>query len=187
MLQFLKSFLSEEEISKVEAAYKAKNPDSKGLPTYIPQYRFTEKENEITQLKSTHAQALAAETAKYKDYMAPDAVATLKQELEAQKKATTDAQSAIAIVEKIYALKPRSVDTVKAVRALMDPTKPVDDELKRIAEANPHFFGEDKKPSGVPKGTGKTGEGDEGSKDGNKNGVPDANALRRAMGLPLQK
>ena len=188
MLKFLKGFLSADEVAKIEAAYKEKNKDAQGLPEYIPKYRFTEKETEIANLKTAHAAELQQVRDEYKDIPKDYAkqiekLTTRAVDAEAAK---TKAEAAVGEVEKIYALHPRSGDTVKAIRALVDPTKSFDDELKRIAEANPHFFEDSntsKRPT-VPKGTGKSGEGSEGSTS-KKDGLPSDDALRRAMGLPV--
>ena len=42
MKEFLKKFLSEEQLKSVEDAYMKANPDAKGLPVYISKNRLDE-------------------------------------------------------------------------------------------------------------------------------------------------
>lgn len=187
MLKFLKGFLSAEEVAKIEAAYKEKNKDATGLPEYIPKYRFDELNGNITKLKEDQKAEIQRIRDEYKD-VPKDYKEQLQKLTDEAAKATaekTKAEAAVTEVEQIWALHPRSTDTVKAIRALVDPTKPFDEELKRVAEANPHFFEDGTKKPKLPPGTGKKGEGSGAGADAGENdGMPSEDALRRAMGLP---
>jgi flagellar hook-length control protein FliK len=187
MLKFLKSFLSAEKVAEIEAAYKEKNKDATGLPEYIPKYRFTEKDTEIANLKTAHAADIQKIRDEYKDVPKDYAqqIEILKTNAANAEAAKVKAEAAVNEVEQIYALHPRSIDTVKAIRALVDPAKNFGEELKRIADANPHFFDDPtvpKKPT-VPKGTGKSGEGTDNGTE-KKDGMPSEDSLRKALGLP---
>ena len=186
MLKFLKGFLSAEQVAEIEKAYKEKNKDATGLPEYIPKYRFDELNNSIKQMEDKQKEEIQHIKDEYKDVpkdykeQIQKYTAQVTEAEEAKKKA----EAAVEEVEQIWALHPRSIDTAKAIRALVDKSKPFNEELKRIADANPHFFDNGIKKSKLPSGTGKNGEGAGDDGDGTKNhGIPGEDALRRAMGL----
>lgn len=194
MRKFLSQFLSATQIEEIEKAFKEKNPDSNGLPTYIAKSRLDE---EIGKRKTAEDAAKNFEAEKAKAIKEASDALTSKLTEEwtgkltaAQEEATklkteyegklTAAQKTAEVSAKIYESGARNV---KAVRALLDDTKPIDDQLKALKESDSYLFNSN---SGLGKGTGK-GDGDhggEGDDKGKDDGKIPVSKMYEAVGIP---
>lgn len=194
MRSFLSKFLEAAKVDEIVNAYKAKNEGAEDLPVYIPKSRFddknnklTEAENKIRDFEKTKAEAIKAATAPLEAKLkaipedweqqlkdANTALATQKTEYEGKLAAASAEADRTA---KIYGSGARNI---KAVRALLDDTKPVDEQLKALKESDPYLFN----ASGLGKGTGKGDDdhGGEGDDHGNKEKLS-TDAMYRAVGL----
>ena len=195
MRNLLSKFLEAAKVDEIAAAYKTKFPDAEDLPVYIPKSRFddknnklTEAENRIKDFEKEKADAIKAATeplnAKLKEIPADwkqqlddakTALATQKTEYEGKLSAANAEAERTA---KIYG---SGAKNIKAVRALLDDTKPIDDQLKALKESDPYLFN----ATGLGKGTGKGdgghgGDGDGAGKDPDKLST---DAMYRAVGL----
>lgn len=166
MRKFLAQFLNNEEIDRIEAAYKEKNSDATGLPVYISKSRLDEEISKRKNAEEKTAQAIKDAEDKYKDIPndwskqledAKNALTTQKAEYEAQlASAKKEADVAAAIYE-------NGGRNPKAIRALIDAEKPIQDELARVRKSDPYLF----KESFIGgKGTGKDGEDGDGGAGG---------------------
>ena len=177
MKEFLKKYLSEEALKQLEEDYKKANPDAQGLPVYIGKKRLDEvldkekaakaeadtlrKENE--NLKNSNQAAIDEAVKKAK----AEAEEASKQALEAQKKEyETDN----------YILKEKGKN-VKAIRALIDPAKKLEDEIARLKKDESYLFDIPGDDHDVPPGTGKQGA------DKVNEQEKELNAMRKAVGL----
>lgn len=175
MKAFLSKFFDADKVNEIEEAYKAKNPDAQGLPIYIPKSRF----DEIDGKRKTAEEALKAVPTDWKDQ-----IAKLNEQLRTQK---DDYEGKLAAKDKladctakIYSSGARNV---KAVMALIDQEKPIEDQLKALRESDPYLFkgSNGGMGKGTGKGTGDTGgEGDDGGKPSEK---LSAEAMYRAVGI----
>ena len=195
MRKFLSKFLEAAQIDEIVAAYKAKNEGVDDLPVYIPKSRFDEKNNELTEankkisgFEKEKSDAIKAATAPLE--------AKLKEIPEDWQKQITDAQAALEAQKteyegklaaasaeadrtaKIYGSGARNI---KAVRALLDDTKPIDEQLKALKESDPYLFNN----GGLGKGTGKGDDGHGGDGDDGDNNTEklSTDAMYRAVGL----
>lgn len=195
MRKFLSKFLDTAKIDEIVEAYKAKNEGVDDLPVYIPKSRFDEKntsltdaEKKIADFEKDKAAAIKAATAPlearlkeipedWKEQLttAQNALETQKTEYEGKLAAATAEADRTA---KIYGSGARNI---KAVRALLDDTKPIDDQLTALKESDPYLFN----ASGLGKGTGKgdDGHGGEGDDKGNGSDKLSTDAMYRAVGL----
>lgn len=173
MLEFLKKFLSAEEIKVIQDKYIAANPGATSLPTYISKARLDEVlgqkktlEDENTGFKTQ------IETLQKSNQAAVDAA--VKQATDALK---AENDTAIGNLKKDYESKEAIMQAhgknMVAIQALMDPTKAPADEIARLQKSDPYLFGTD-----IPGGTGKAG-GDGGS----GKGAETLEAMRRAVGV----
>lgn len=160
MKKFLEQFLTSEQLTDVENAYKAKNPEAEGLPVYISKQRLDE---EITKRKT--AETNAANTKKEYENIPKD----WKEQLDAKDAeiATMQTNHAAALERaqrdasvdlEIYKARGRNV---KAIKALIDPEKDINEELTRLKTSDPYLFGASR-----VKGTGKDDNPGEGDEDG---------------------
>lgn len=195
MRSFLSKFLGADKVNEILEAYKAKNEGAEDLPVYIPKSRFDEKnkalsdaENKIKGFDKEKEDAIKAATApleaKLKEIPtdwqkqlsdARAALDTQKTEYEGKLAAANAEADRTA---KIYGSGARNV---KAVRALLDDTKPIDEQLTALKESDPYLFNS----SGFGKGTGKGddshgGDGDDKGKGSDKLST---DAMYRAVGL----
>lgn len=195
MRKFLSKFLDAAKIDEIVEAYKAKNEGAEDLPVYIPKSRFDEKNNDlveankrISNFEKEKSDAIKAATAPLEAKLkgipddwqqqltdAQNALTTQKDEYEGKLAAASAEADRTA---KIYGSGARNV---KAVRALLDDTKPIDEQLTALKESDPYLF----HASGLGKGTGKGdddhgGEGDDKGKDQDKLSTE---AMYRAVGL----
>lgn len=195
MRKFLSKFLEAAKVEEIVSAYKAKNEGVDDLPVYIPKSRFDDKNNaladaekRITDFEKEKSEAIKAATApleaKLKDIPedwqqqltdAQTALETQKTEYEGKLAAASAEADRTA---KIYGSGARNI---KAVRALLDDTKPVDEQLKALKESDPYLFN----ASGLGKGTGKgdDGHGGEGDDKGQDPDKLSTEAMYRAVGL----
>lgn len=175
MKEFLKKFLSEEQMKVVEDAYKAANPDSKGLPVYISKSRLDEV---LTKQHAAESEkdALTKQLEDYKSGMQKqidDAVKVAMDNAKVeQEKALKDQKNEFDITEAIYKAQGRNVT---AIKSLIDRKAPIADEIKRLQKEEPYLFV--KSSDSIPEGTGKNGS-DEASKT-----TKELEAMRRAVGL----
>ena len=199
MRKFLSKFLDTAKIEEIVDAYKAKNEGAEDLPVYIPKSRFDEKNSElleankkISNFEKEKSEAVKAATApleaKLKEIPedwqqqitdANNATEALRTEYEGKLAAASEEADRTA---KIYGSGARNV---KAVRALLDDTKPIDEQLKALKESDPYLFNK----GSLGKGTGKGdeahgGEGDDKGKDPDKLST---DAMYRAVGLAPPK
>lgn len=174
MKDFLKKYLTEEQLTELENKYKEANPEAKGLPIYISKTRLDEvlakqhaAENERDTLKTE------IETLKTSNQQAiDDAVKAANEAAEALKTQALEAQKKdFDVTEEIYKLQGKNVI---AIKALMDKEKPYKEELARIQKEAPYLF--TKVTDDIPEGTGKKTTA-ENSKE------KELEAMRKAVGL----
>lgn len=181
MRSFLSKFLEADKIDEIVSAYRAKNSGAEDLPIYIPKSRFddknaklTEAEGKITeienQLKAAQEQ-LKAVPENWKQQL-DDAKAALEtQKIEYEGKLT----AAVAEADRTAKIYGSGARNAKAVRALLDDTKPIDEQLEALKKSDSYLFN----TRGLGKGTGKSSEEeDTGSKE-----KLTTEAMYRAVGL----
>lgn len=187
MKNFLKKYgLTDEEIQKVTANYvEAHKNDSTPpaeLPVHISKSRFDEV---LNQKKTAEEEKAAAYKAKedaekslktLQDAQSGDvkaAVEAAQKEWDKQKKLEIKAlQDDYALTEAIHAAKGKNV---KAIKALIDISKGVNEEITRLKKDESYLF--ESTADDIPGGTGKKGP---------NTGVDDAaerDMMRRAVGL----
>lgn len=180
MENFLKQFLTQEELDNVKAKHKEKFPDFKGLPVHIAKTRLDEVIGERDTAKTSLIELQKKLDAVPEDWQAQlNAVPKdWKEQIATAQKEAKDAKTTADIAAKIYAAKGKNPT---AIRALMDPAKDADKELTRIQTSDPYLFGESVTPP--PKGTGKGDDGHGGEGDNKKDSLSE-NSMRAALGLP---
>ena len=173
MKNFLKKYMSEEALSDVTAKYIAEHPGATELPTYISKSRLDEvigKKDAAEQLANQHA-------GKIKDMETAHAaaLAAAKQEVTTAKDAEIEAlKKDFSVTEAIYGAKGRSV---KAIKALIDPDKKIEDEIARLKKDEAYLFHSDDPNDDIPGGTGKDGTG------GKPNSDAEIAQMRKAVGI----
>lgn len=176
MNKFLSKFLSEDEVAKVVEAYKVKHPDAPDLPEYVSMKRFsevlTERDNKQVLLDGIPGDWKTQIETATKNYETEKAAhVSTKKEMETHKVKVATLEKDNTTNEILYKARAKNI---KAVKALMDPEKAVEEEVTRLQKEEGYLFGETK----PPKGTGKAGEGDPGNKE-----VLSNNSMREALGL----
>ena len=174
MKNFLKKYMSEDALKDVEAKYMAEHSGATGLPTHIGKSRLDEvigQRDAAIEAKKQSETALATAQAAHEAAVqkaVAEANAAKDGEIEALKKD-------FAVTEAIYGAKGRNV---KAIKALIDPTKKVEEEIARLKKDEAYLFHSDSPADDIPGGTGKSGT------DGNK-GSSEAEVaqMRRAVGI----
>jgi membrane protein involved in colicin uptake len=173
MKEFLKKYLDEEQLKNLEEAYIKDHEGAKSLPVYISKARLDEvlskqhtaeserdaKIAEIEKLKADNQKAIEEAVAKATEdanKAKDEALATQKKEFE--------------ITEAIYQAKGKNV---VAIKALIDPTKTLKDEMARLQKEADYLF--EKKSDDIPGGTGKQ----KGAEDSTK----ELDVMRKAVGL----
>lgn len=199
MRSFLSKFLEAAKVDEIVNAYKAKNEGAEDLPVYIPKSRFDEKntklseaENKIKGFDKEKADAIKAATepleAKLREIPdnwrqqlddANNALETQRTEYEGKLAAAATEADRTA---KIYESGARNI---KAVRALLDDTKPIDEQLKALKGSDPYLFNN----HGIGKGTGKGDDdhGGEGDDKGQGSDKLSTEAMYRAVGMAPPK
>lgn len=187
MKNFLKKYgLTDEEIAKVTAKYVDAHKGDSNPPTELPVHIGKSRLDEVLEQKKA-AETEKATAIKERDD-AQKALETLKnsqpndvkvaveaaqKEWDKQKKAEIKAlQDDYALTEAIHAAKGRNV---KAIKALIDPTKKVEEEIARLQKDEAYLFASD--DGGIPSGTGKTGPNAGGNNDA------EMASMRRAVGI----
>ena len=164
MKEFLKKYLTADQITELESKYVAEHPEAKGLPVYISKARLDEEigkkkvaEGNVTNLTAEIEKLKTSNEAAIKTAI-DEATKKLNEEhalaLSTQKK-DFDA------TEAIYKAKGRNV---KAIKALIDPEKELSKEIERLQKEEPYLFVAGK--DDVPPGTGKDGDGSGAGGDG---------------------
>ena len=177
MYKFLSKFLSQEQLTQVVEAYKASNPKESELPVYVSKARLDEVLAERDDYKTKYKaipqnwQEQIAEAKKLYD----DEVAAHTQTKTDYEAKLTSAKKDAEIDSKLYLAKAKNIT---AVKALIDNTKPIDDEIKRLQKDESYLFGLDK----MPYGTGKNGNSDSDEPDGELG----EEKMRAALGLPTK-
>lgn len=159
MKEFLKKYMSAEALIELENAYIAANEGAKGLPVYISKARLDEVLGQKKTAESKVA-ALEGEKSTWETGLQgkiDEAVKAATEALETEHAAALKAvQDGFAQSEAIYKAKGKNV---KAIKALIDPAKKLDEEITRLQKSDPYLFEDD-----IPGGTGKAGS-DGGSKE----------------------
>lgn len=190
MRNFLSKYLTTEELNKLEEAYKSKNEGATGLPVYIPKSRFDEVDGKrkaaeqlVAGFESEKQKAVKEATAAYaaipEDWkkQLDDAKSALETQKVAYEKQLKEASEAADVTAKIYESGARNV---KAVRALLDSSKPIEEQLEALKTSDSYLF----KGRGN-KGTGKDGgDGDGNGSEGDKDKLSTAD-MYRAVGIAV--
>lgn len=180
MYKFLQKFLDEAQLNQIVEAYKVANPGQTQLPVYISQKRLNEVIAERDDYKGKF-EAIPADwdkqLQKAKEQYDGEVTAHQKTKADYDKLSQDMAgvQKNAEIEGKLYAAKVRNV---KAAKALIDATKPVDDEIKRLQKDEAYLFND----SNMPLGTGMGG----GNGDPEPKGMSDS-SMRAAVGLPIKE
>lgn len=160
MKDFLKKYMTPEALTELENAYIAANEGAKGLPVYISKARLDEVLGQKKTAESKVA-TLEAEKTNWESGLQgkiDEAVKTATEALKAEQSAALKAaQEGFAQSEAIYKAKGKNVT---AIKALIDPSKKLEDEIVRIQKSDPYLFEDD-----IPGGTGKDGSGSDGGED----------------------
>lgn len=157
MKEFLKKYLSEEELNTLEENYKKDHPDQQGLPVYVGKKRLDEVLGKQKAAETERDEAKKEiETLKAGNQKAID---------EAVKKAVGEAKVAstkeMETLKKDYAtneaIYKANGKNVVAIKALIDPTKEIKDEIERLQKSDPYLFNIPGDDDDLPPGTGKHG------------------------------
>lgn len=160
MKEFLKKYMTPEALTELENAYVAANEGAKGLPVYISKARL---DDVLGQKKAAEGKVATLEAEK------SNWESGLQSKIDEAVKAATDAlktehaaalktvQDGFAQSEAIYKARGKNVT---AIKALIDPTKKLDEEIVRIQKSDPYLFEDD-----IPGGTGKDSGGGSGGED----------------------
>lgn len=159
MKKFLQKYgLSEEQIDSVLETYQKEHPDAKDLPEYIGKARFDE-----INTKFKNSEKKVTDLTK----MLEEANSNSQVAIDVAVKAKVDELTATFNAEKEALIKEHSTElaimnahgkNVKAIRALIDANKPIEEELERIQKSDSYLFGTE---SDIPNGTGKSGNANE--------------------------
>lgn len=177
MKEFLKKYLSEEQMTALEEAYKKDHPDQAGLPVYVGKKRLDEvlaKQKAAEQEKETALKEV--ETLKAGNQKAID---------EAVKKAVDEANTAsnkaMEDLKKDFAIDKAVLEAhgknLKAIKALIDPSKEIKDEIARLQKSDSYLFNLPGDDDDLPPGTGKKHSKEAAEKEA------ELEAMRRAVGL----
>ena len=153
MKKFLQKYgLTEEQLSAVLEAYKKDHPEATELPEYIGKIRFDEVN---TKLKTSESRVKDLEKQiedlnKGGDAAVAAAVKAKEDELTAQ--FTKEKEALIRDHNMDSAIFKAHGKNAKAIKALIDPEKDLDEEIKRLQKDEAYLFEED-----IPGGTGKHG------------------------------
>ena len=174
MKNFLKKYMSEEALKEVETKYITEHPGATGLPTHISKSRLDEvisQRDAADAAKGQHAAKIAEmETAH------AAALEAAKQEVETAKNAEIEAlKKDFTVTEAIYGAKGRNV---KAIKALIDPSKPVEEEIARLQKDEAYLFHANDPADDIPNGTGKNGSG-----GGKGDSDAEVALMRKAVGI----
>lgn len=177
MKEFLKKYLTEEQIQNLEESYKKDHPEQQGLPVYVGKERLdevlskkkaaeTDKDNALKEIET-----LKASNQKAIDEAVKIAVA------EANKASTLEMdklKKEFAVDKAVYEAHGKNL---KAIKALIDPEKKIEDEITRIQNSDPYLFNLPGDNDDLPPGTGKK------HSKATKEKEAELNAMRKAIGL----
>ncbi len=176
MKKFLQKYgVSEEVLTALLEAYKKDgHADATDLPEYIGKSRFDEVNRKLktSEKKAADLEKQIADLQKGGDEAVKAAVTAKETELKDLH------QKEIDSIKRDYAmdtaiLKARGKNA-KAIKALIDPEKKLEDEIARLQKDEAYLFeGEDD----IPGGTGKKGG------DGGKSSEKELEAMRNAVGV----
>ena len=177
MKEFLKKYLSEEQMNSLEEAYKKDHPDAQGLPVYVGKKRLDEVlEKEKTAKGEIESLKKEIETLKNSNQSSiEEAVKKAKEEAEAASKKALEEQKKTYETDN-YILKEKGKN-VKAIKALIDPEKKLEDEIARLKKDESYLFDIPGDNDDLPGGTGKKGSKETSEKQ------KELDAMRRAVGL----
>ena len=183
MKEFLKKYLSEEQLKAIEDAYIADHEGAKGLPVYISKARLdevlgkqhtaeSERDNfktEIETLKANKQKEIDDAVAKAIEEQKKAGETQIEELKKANEAALAEQKKGFEITEEIYKAKGKNV---VAIKALIDPTKDYKAEIARLQKDESYLF--EQGSDDVPGGTGKQGA------DKSKETL---DAMRKAVGL----
>lgn len=169
MIKFLSKFLPKEQVDSILEAYKAVNTGSTELPKHIKQEDYEALDVQLKNIPKDWQEQLTGLQGKYEKEISEHTLTKTKVE-EAKQEAILDG--------KLYQAKARNIT---AAKALIDRSKSVEDEIKRLQKDESFLFGNTK----LPKGTGKDDDQEDAGEDKEK-GLDDAK-MRAALGLPTNK
>lgn len=175
MKKFLQKYgVSEEVLTALLDAYKKEHPEATELPEYIGKTRFDEVNGKLktSEKKVTDLEKQIADLQKGGDDAVKAAVAAKETELKELH------QKEIDSIKRDYAMDTAILKAhgknAKAIKALIDPEKKLEDEIARLQKDEAYLFeGEDD----IPGGTGKKGG------DGGKSSDKELEAMRAAVGV----
>ena len=175
MKNFLKKYLTDEQLKELETKYIVEHPEAKELPIHISKARLDEvigQKKTAEDLNVTTAATLKAlQDGQPKSIT--DAVDAAKKIWETESSTKVDAlKKDFEVTEAIYKVKGRNI---KAIKALVDPTKKIEDEITRLQKDEAYLF-EDGNTT-IPAGTGKKQPAQPGGGD------LELASMRQAVGL----
>lgn len=177
MKEFLKKYLTEEQIQSLEESYKKDHPDQQGLPVYVGKKRLDEVISKQKAAETEKADALKEiETLKASNQKAIDEAVKVAVEKAKQESTVVmdNLKKEYATSEAVYKAHGKNL---KAIKALMDPEKNVDEEIARIQKSDPYLFNLPGDNDDLPPGTGKK------QSKQTKEKEAELNAMRKAVGL----
>lgn len=177
MKEFLKKYLSGEELTKLEEDYKKANPDAQGLPVFVGKKRLDEEidKKKAIQTELETAKKENEDLKKSNQSAIEEAVKKAKAEAEEASKKALEEQKKVYEADN-YILKEKGKN-VKAIKALIDPDKKLEDEIARLKKDESYLFDLPGDDDDLPGGTGKKGgrKADEKTKE--------LEAMRKAVGI----
>lgn len=177
MKKFLQKYgLTEEQINAVLEAYKKDgHADATDLPEYIGKTRFDEVNTakKSAEKKITELEKQIADLQKGGDDAVKAAVAAKETELKEAH------QKEIDLIKRDYAMETAILKAhgknAKAIKALIDPEKKLEDEIARLQKDEAYLFNSEEED--IPGGTGKSGG------SGGKSSEKELEAMRNAVGV----
>lgn len=163
MKEFLKKYLSEDQLGEIEKKYLANHQNEKGLPMHISKARLDEVLG-----KKKIAEDMLKEL---QDSSTADIQKAVKEAQDAAEKDKANMQKDFDITEAIYKAHGRNV---KAIKALIDPSKKPSEEIEKLQKSDKYLFEDD-----IPGGTGKNTPGSDGAGGADK----ELAAMRAAVGV----
>ena len=186
MKSFLKSLgLSDEEIASITGKYVEKHKGDATPPTELPVYISKARLDEVLGKQRAAEESLTAEKAAHEETkktlkgLQDGAGDETKKILDAAKKEWDKTHKAeIEALKKDYSITEAIRDAkgrnVKAIKALIDSSKDVAEQLKNLKESDSYLFETD---NNIPSGTGKNNPGQQGSNES------ELQAMRKAVGI----
>lgn len=174
MRKFLQKYgVDETTLNNILEAYKKDHPDATDLPEYIGKSRFDDVNKEKKALEKAKAdlekqvENLGASNKSAIDEAVKKATEELTTKYNSEKEALVKDHDADMAIMNAHGR------NIKAIKALIDPDKKIDDEIARIRKSDAYLFGNDP----LPPGTGKDSDG------GNPGDAKELEAMRNAVGV----